>query len=249
MHLRSIATSWAAFAVGVLSFAGLASVAGLAPASASPAAGAAPASAPPAAGAAPAASAECGASCFDLSSLALGPGQVQRHSGPGAGLFLKPGSTAGPAEDFTSETVGTLGALCAAGEIPAGAYVCGNPGGQFPPSQVVREWNWAPAGNESGSCEGVASERTGQPVILQKCGRAAATDLWVPDFGRGTGRGACLTGRYCPWYSAAASKPLVLRVKTSGPVGQLVIWLSTGTATAPERQLFCTVPGPYAPSC
>jgi hypothetical protein len=248
MQLRTIGTSWAALAAGVLSFAGIASFAGLAPASAAPAvpASAGPASAGPAA---PAASAQCGSGCFDLSSQALGPGRIQRHSGPGSGLFLRPGSTAGPAEDFASEIVGTLGALCAAGEIPAGAYVCGDPGGQFPPSRVVREWNWAPAGNESGSCEGVASERSGQPVILQDCGRAQATDLWVPDFGRGTGRGACLTGRYCPWYSAAASKALVLRVRTSGPAGQLVIWRSDGTGTAPSRQLFCSVPGPYAPRC
>jgi hypothetical protein len=232
LHIRTIAMSWAALAAGVLGLAG-----------------AGPASASLAAPAAPAASTACGATCFDLSSQVLGPARIQRHFGSGSGVRLQPGSTSGPAEDFTSASVGTLGTLCAGGEIPAGAYVCGNPGGQFPGSQIVREWNWAPDGNETGSCEGVAAERSGQRVILADCGRPQATDLWVPDYARGTGPGTCLTGRYCPWYSVSAHKPLVLRVGTAGPAGRLVIWLSAGTGTAPVRQLFCSVPGPYAPAC
>lgn len=249
LHIRTIALSWAALAAGVVG------LAGAGPASASlaaprPAAAPAPAVAPALAAApAPAASRSCGATCFDLSSQVLGPARIQRHAGPGSGVSLQPGAPAVPAEDFTSDTVGTLGALCAGGEIPAGAYVCGNPGGQFPGSQIVREWNWAPDGNETGSCEGVASERSGQRVILEDCGRPQATDLWVPDYARGTGRGACLTGRYCAWYSVSAHKPLVLRVAQAGPAGRLVIWLSPGTGTAPVRQLFCSVPGPYAPAC
>jgi hypothetical protein len=240
LRIRTITMASGALAAGVLA------LAGTGPASASPAAAAL---ASPAGAAAPAASTGCGTTCFDLSSQVLGPGHVQRHLGSGSGVRLQPGSLNGPAEDFTSDSVGTLAELCAGGEIPAGAYVCGNPAGQFPGSQTVREWNWAPDGNETGSCEGVATETSGQRVILEPCGQARATDLWVPDFGRGTGHGACLTGRYCPWYSASAGKPLVLRVATSGPAGRLVIWLSPDTGTAPVRQLFCSVPGPYAPAC
>ncbi|HEY2286838.1 MAG TPA: hypothetical protein VGH88_13955 [Streptosporangiaceae bacterium] len=232
MHLRTIALSLAALAAGALSLAATG-----------------PAGASLARLAAPAASTEFGSSCFDLSSQALGPGSIQRHFGPGSGVRLQPGSRSGLTEDFTSETVGTLGELCADGRLPASAYVCGNPAGQFPPSQVVREWNWAPDGNETGSCEGVAAERSGQRLLLQACGLPRPTDLWVPDYGRGTGQHACLTGRYCAWYSAAAAKPLVLRVTTTGPADQLEIYLSTGSGTAPARQLFCSAPGPYSPAC
>lgn len=232
MQARIIAMSLAALSAGVLGLAGTA-----------------PASASPARRAAPSASAQCGMACFDLSSKVLGPALIQRRSGPGQDVLLKPGSPAGPAEDFVAASAGTLGELCAGGVIPAGAYVCGNPGGQFPGSRLVREWNWAPDGNETGSCEGVAREKSGQRVVLESCGRPQATDLWVPGYGRGTGHGACLTGRYCAWYSAAAQKPLVLRVAKAAPAGGLVIWLSPGTGTAPVRQLFCSVPGPYAPAC
>ena len=127
----------------------------------------------------------CGAQCFDLSSLELGPHTIQNAYIPGdngtggrAGqrLSLRHASNSRPNEDFTGARVGTLGNFCGS-LISSTSYVCVNYPGNYP----VFESNWSPFGNDSGLCAGILRrDVAGQNVTLQPCGASART-MWVGD--------------------------------------------------------------------
>lgn len=105
----------------------------------------------------------------------------------------------------------------------------------------VFEFNWAPFGNESALCAGVARAAVaGQPVTLQNCGISAKT-VWVLDrknSTRGTdcrvpttppvGPGVDKSVNYCPLINGGDtrfSQPLVMTLNTGTqhPTNQLML--------------------------
>ncbi|HXP20751.1 MAG TPA: hypothetical protein VN840_14000 [Streptosporangiaceae bacterium] len=164
----------------------------------------------------PRATPACGAQCFALSSLELGPRVIQNAYVPGdtgvggkigQKLDLQRASNSHPNEDFSGAQVGVLGSFCG-GLIPAESYVCIN----YPSNYPVFESDWTPFGNETGLCAGLAAPGlNGQNVTLQACGAGAPT-LWVGDLANAT----AYDGRaYTPWVNASDpnfSHPLVLTV-------------------------------------
>ena len=177
--------------------------------------------------AAPKATPACGAQCFALSSLELGTRVIQNAYVPGdtgvggrvgQKLDLNRASNSRPNEDFSGAKVGTLSAFCGH-LIPAESYVCLNYPGRYP----VFESDWAPFGNETGLCAGVASAGiAAENVTLQGCGASART-LWVGDLANFTTDDGHF---YTPWVNASDpnfSHPLVLTVDagSSNPRNQL----------------------------
>jgi hypothetical protein len=167
---------------------------------------------------APDATPACGAQCFELSSLVLGPNMIQNAYVPkdngangkvGRPVSLKTASNSRPNEDFTRSKAGTLSDFCG-GLIPAQSYVCLN----YPGSYPVYESDWTPFGNATDLCVGV--RRAGvrnQDVTLRRCGVSART-LWVGDLRNSVSHGNNL---YTPWVNASDpnfSHPLALTVDT-----------------------------------
>ena len=196
----------------------------------------------------------CGAQCFDLSSLVLGPQAIQNayiRGDNGVGgkvgtrMNLRRASNARPNEDFSGAQVGTLLDYCGTLLSPV-SYVCVN----YPANYPVFESNWSPFGNESGLCAGVArADVANENVTLQKCGVTART-LWVGDLADSTSA----DGRfYTPWVNGADpnfSHPLVLTViqDSAGPTKQLRLErlnLLTG-GTVKDTQEFTLTTGPAA---
>jgi hypothetical protein len=196
----------------------------------------------------------CGAGCFDLSSLVLGRHQIQNAyvygdngTGGRVGQFvnLKTASNTRPNEDFAGANVGDLANYCGS-LIPSQSYVCVN----YPPFYPVFESNWAPFGNDSGLCVGLAiANLNNEPVTLQRCGASART-LWVGDLANKTIDNGHL---YVPWVNASDpnfSHPLVLTVGGSRgrPGYQLRVHrlnVLTGN-TVPDNQEFTIDLGPAA---
>ena len=202
----------------------------------------------------------CGDNCFELSSLVLGPHDVQNvyNNGPngtggkvGQDVMLKYASNTRPNEDFTGAQVGTLADFCpnlgGSGLSPT-SYVCINYKGD--PTYAVYESDWSPFGNESGLCVGIANPGyNGENVTMQDCGVSPAT-LWVGDLKNSIFHHGHL---YTPWVNGADpnfSHPLVLTVDpgTSRPDNQLKVErlnLLTG-GVAPDVQEFTIRFGPVA---
>ncbi|HUZ51859.1 MAG TPA: hypothetical protein VMU94_04965 [Streptosporangiaceae bacterium] len=196
----------------------------------------------------------CGAQCFDLSSLELGPHTIQNayiRGDNGIGgkvgqrLNLRHASNSRPNEDFTGAKVGTLSNYCGS-LISSTSYVCVNYPGNYP----VFESSWSPFGNDSGLCAGIARRNVaGQNVTLQPCGASART-MWVGDLADSVTN----DGRfYTPWVNASDpnfSHPLVLTVDagTYLPENQLKVQrlnLLTGHTVA-DSQEYTLEPGPAA---
>jgi hypothetical protein len=196
----------------------------------------------------------CGGYCFNLSSLEYGPYLIQNAyirgdngTGGRVGQFLnlKTATNTSPNEDFTGAAVGDLGDFCG-NLIPGTSYVCVN----YPADYPVFESNWAPFGNASGLCAGVAvANQNKEPVTLQPCGVTAKT-LWVGDLEDQT---TVYGNLYTPWVNASDpnySHPLVLTVANGKgrPAFQLSVTrlnLLTG-GVVPDSQQFTLVPGPAA---
>jgi hypothetical protein len=196
----------------------------------------------------------CGGGCFDLSSLVLGRHQIQNAyifgdngTGGQVGQFvnLKTASNTRPNEDFAGANVGDLADYCG-GLISIESYVCIN----YPPTYPVFESNWAPFGNDSGLCAGLAiANLNNEAVTLQNCGVSAKT-LWVGDLANSTVVHGHL---YTPWVNASDpnfSHPLVLTVggPTGRPANQLRVDrlnVLTGN-TVPDTQEFTLKLGPAA---
>ncbi|HUD40146.1 MAG TPA: hypothetical protein VMR14_24860 [Streptosporangiaceae bacterium] len=196
----------------------------------------------------------CGANCFDLSSLVLGHHLIQNayirgDNGVGGrvGQFinLKTATNTSPNEDFSGAAVGDLGDYCGS-LIPGTSYVCEN----YPAGYPVFESNWAPYGNASGLCAGVATANVNhEPVTLQECGVTART-LWVGDLENET---VVFGSLYTPWVNASDpnfSHPLALTV--GGSKGRPAFRLSvsrlntlTGNVV-PDTQEFTLQAGPAA---
>jgi hypothetical protein len=176
----------------------------------------------------PAATRACGDSCFNLSSLLLGPTEIQNsyineHGGvvvahAGARLNLNLAYDNNVNEDFIATVNTTLGQACTLGEIRPASYVCDYYGdwssatGDFTSTFPVLQGNFSPDGIESGLCTGVAAVAAGEPVTLQPCGTSGARTLWVVD------EDNAYIG-YAPLINAAdpaSANPEVLSVKAGG---------------------------------
>jgi hypothetical protein len=170
------------------------------------------------AGNTPHATPACGAQCFDLSSLVLGPNAIQNayiHGDAGTGgkvgqkVNLRHASNSRPNEDFTGARVGDLNDFCGS-LISSTSYVCVNYPGNFP----VFESTWSPFGNQTSLCAGIARRNVAnQNVTLRPCGSSAAT-MWVGDLRDSVTHNGSL---YTPWVDASDpnfSHPLVLTVDT-----------------------------------
>lgn len=104
----------------------------------------------------------------------------------------------------------------------------------------VFELNWAPFGNQSTLCAGVAAAVAGESVTLQPCGISANT-VWVADRTNATlgtdcrvattppvGPGVDPSVNYCPWLNGGDthfSEPLVatLNTGTQHPTNQVML--------------------------
>ncbi|HVB42979.1 MAG TPA: hypothetical protein VNF47_09780 [Streptosporangiaceae bacterium] len=113
------------------------------------------------------------------------------------------------------------------------SFIC-----QHYPFSFVLELNWAPFGNESGLCAGVATAAvSGENVTLQPCGASAKT-VWVLDRNNATLGTSCLAPQtppvspgdpstnFCPYINGGDTnfaQPLVLTLDTgtSNPTNQL----------------------------
>ena len=198
----------------------------------------------------------CGFNCFNLSSLTLGPRNIQNAYVPGnTGTGGKVGqkvnlhfaSNTQVNADFTGAQVGTLLNFCpnfGGVGLAQTSYVCIN----YPSNYPVFESNWSPFGNQSGLCVGAfVPVFSGENTTLQNCGETAST-IWVGDLHNTTKH----KGRvYFPWVNGAStnfSHPLTLQVDpgTKLPINQLKL-ASLNTLTggvSPDSQEFTFRFGP-----
>jgi hypothetical protein len=144
-----------------------------------------------------AATPSCGFNCIDLFSRAFGTHRtpnfvmdvLRQGAKVGQPIILFRTSNTDPAEDFVPSIQGTTADFYAAGLVSAAValhYGC-IPGGNFPNCGVngvddpAWEFEYSPAGVDSGLCVGVAATATqGEGVTLQPCGVSAKT-VWIED--------------------------------------------------------------------
>jgi hypothetical protein len=212
--------------------------------------------------------ASCGTNCISIFSRPLGSGTTLNAYVPGdKGTGGKVGQKVNmhlaintrPNGDWQPSLSGFVFQFCgllANDFFSPTSFLCLNH-----PFFPVIELNWAPFGNQSGLCAGVAKGAVaGESVTLQSCGQTANT-VWVGDPNAGTGgpHGACLGPvpsfllpvgpndpniNFCPLINGgdtAFSQPLVLTLNTGtqAPQNQLQLErLSLLNHTARGDQLF-----------
>lgn len=207
----------------------------------------------------------CGTNCQNLFSDVLGSGTTMNAFVPGdTGLGGKVGQQVNlhfaennrPNGDFIPDIAGRVWQFCgffANDFFSPTSYICLN----YPFFQVF-ELNWAPYGNETGLCSGVARAGVvGENVTLQICG-ASANTVWVLDRTNASLSSDCRTAvsslpvgpgaqgsvNMCPWINGgdtSFSDPLVLTAMlgTHNPPNQLKLEreLATG-GSVKDEQLF-----------
>jgi hypothetical protein len=207
----------------------------------------------------------CGDSCQNLFSDVLGSGTTMNAFVPGdTGIGGKIGQDVNlhfaennrPNGDFIPDIAGRVWQFCgffANDFFSPTSYICLN----YPFFQVF-ELNWAPYGNESGLCAGVARAGVvGENVTLQDCGQSANT-VWVLDRNNASQGSDCRTAidqsslpvgpgsqgtfNYCPWLNGgdtSFSDPLVLTAElgTHHPPNQIKLQreLLTGGSIEDEQ--------------
>lgn len=191
----------------------------------------------------PNATAACGFSCSNLFSEQLGSHTIQWAYIPGSNgvaitakqgdkVILKLGSDSATNADYVLSQDDTLGDACPAFNqtqpalLPYNSFACiqfreGNFDGSFP----VIESNWAPDGNASGLCPGVATAHVaGEAVTLQPCG-ASANTLFVIDTNDAHVIGGIVYAPAILGSDSNTSQPLVLTLSTGSknPANQLSV--------------------------
>jgi hypothetical protein len=187
----------------------------------------------PAALAAPAAAQGCGAHCFLL--YARRPGQaftmnvaIPADDGTGGRvgrkINLASAAAHGPDGDFTMSFIGPVSQFCGSDVhdfFSLGSYVCDHDSDFW-----MFEAQWAPFGNSSGLCAGLASPNmAGESITLRECGVNDRT-LWIANQSNGTDRHCRGPANYCPWMNASDNNfrnPAVLTMDgaTISPGNQL----------------------------
>jgi hypothetical protein len=169
----------------------------------------------------------CAGNCFSLYSRELGTGKTMsvlipadngRGGAVGRRLNLSTARNHQPDSNFIPAQVGQVRQFCGAQAnkfFSPTAYVC---------AHYARFWmfeaTWAPFGNESDLCAGVAvAGRANQAVTLQRCGTSDRT-LWILDRANGLSGDCRSPGNFCPWVSASnapTGPPLVLTLAIRSP--------------------------------
>lgn len=187
----------------------------------------------------------CNSTCVSLFGADLGPSvdlnaYVKGDDGIGGkvGTRVNLHLTANfrPNGDWEPDITGFVAEYCGfyAGDLfSPTSYVCTHYA-----SFAVIEMDWAPFGNESGLCAGVASAVNGASVTLQPCGVSAKT-VWIADRDHASQGGNCLNAaplpvgpatNYCPFINGgdtAFSHPLVLALNTGTSKPQNALQLAT----------------------
>ena len=179
----------------------------------------------------------CGANCISLFSAQLGsdvtmnayvPGDTGAGGKVGTKVNMHLAGNCRPNGDFEPTISGFVFQYCgflANDFFSPTSYICTH----YPFFDVI-ELNWAPFGNESALCAGVAKGGvSGEWVTLQNCGVSANT-VWVLDRNNATlgtdcrvattppvGPGVDPSVNYCPWINGGDTKfsqPLVMTLNT-----------------------------------
>jgi len=187
------------------------------------------------AGVANAAANGCGKHCFRL--YARRPGQactmnVAMGANNGTGgrvgrpINLQSAADHGPDGDFTMSFIGRVSQFCGSDAhdfFSLESYVCNHDSDFW-----IFEAEWAPYGNSSGLCAGLASpDSTGESITLRSCGVNDRT-LWIANQANGT-NGHCRGPKnFCPWMNASDNNfrdPQVLTMNgaSAGPGNQLFL--------------------------
>ena len=154
-----------------------------------------------------AASQACGSSCVSLYNQKFGSADVSAVSGGTAAAgqaVILAAATSSTAEDWTSAPQGAVSDFYAAGLMNATLD-------KYYGSDQVYEFQYAPAGIDSGECLGIASgPKQGTMVTLQPC--TAMNSTWIYDT-------AAASGGYVPYISGLDTKypaPYVLTAAQAG---------------------------------
>jgi hypothetical protein len=190
----------------------------------------------------------CGSSCVSLFSAQLGssttlnayvPGDTGAGGKVGQKVNMHLAGNFRPNGDFEPSISGFVFQYCgflANDFFSPTSYVCTH----YPFFDVI-ELNWAPFGNESALCAGVAKGGVaGESVTLQDCGMSANT-VWILDRNNATlgtdcrvattppvGPGNDPSVNYCPWINGGDTKfsqPLVMTLNTGTqkPTNQVML--------------------------
>jgi hypothetical protein len=199
-------------------------------------AGAAAIAAVPAANAATVA---CGSSCMALTAQSWGPGDVTSVASgiasTGQSVILARAAEFYQ-EDFILLKLGTAGALYSNGKLGAGV-------GETWPSDQVYEYLYAPGGELSTDCLGIATAaENGSPVVLMPCGISGDRVFWIALAEDGS-------GSYQPLISGGdslTSNPYVLTAGALG-AGLTTTELSRADGIVAPSQMWASRSGVYYP--
>ena len=199
-------------------------------------------------GTASAATPQCGPGCISVFSSVLGtptqPNFVEAvlHGGAarvGQPVGLKPASSSDPSLDI-KPLPGTVSEFYARGLVSAAAN------SEYGPLDAVQQ-AYAPYGNETGLCVGLARVAQNEPLTLQPC--TSPTTVWIPHQGLASEEG------YFPIINAATTdfrRPFAMYLPcdkgVSGeiPMHARRLQFLTDDKTLPARQLWGAVFGVLA---
>ncbi len=152
----------------------------------------------------------CGKHCFLL--YARRPGlaftmNVAMAANNGTGgrvgrkINLRSAADHGPDGDFTMSFIGRVSQFCGSDThdfFSLESYVCTRDSDFW-----VFEAQWAPYGNSTGLCAGLAAPNlTGESITLRRCGVNDRT-LWIANQANGTDGHCRGPEHYCPWMNAS----------------------------------------------
>jgi hypothetical protein len=178
----------------------------------------------------------CGQVCFFMYSLRSGPSATMNAfipSNDGTGgkvgrkINMQEAAAGTPDGDFEMSFMARVWQLCGADVhdfFGPQSYLC-----EHESNYSVFEAEWAPNGDSTGLCAGVAiPDKSGEQVTLRPCGATDRT-LWIANRAAGSGRNCRGAGNYCPWMNGSDSNfraPYVLTMDSSAraPGNQLRLY-------------------------
>jgi hypothetical protein len=169
--------------------------------------------------------ARCAGSCFIMYSRRTGQTATMNAvipSDDGSGgqigrkLNLRNAASRMPDGDFEMSFIAHVGQFCGTDVhdfFGPGSYLC-----QHDSNYSVFEAEWAPYGNSTSLCAGVAiPNQPGEAITLRTCGASDHT-LWIANQANGSGGNCRGAENYCPWMNGSDSSfrsPYVLTLDSS----------------------------------